>query len=278
MALEPNVQLSNGVTIPSVGYGTFPMDDAQAETAVAEALRAGYRLLDTAEGYHNESGVGRGLRASGVDRDEVFITSKFNKPWHGREEVKEIFAASTANLGVDHLDLLLIHWPNPAHDRYVEAWRGMIDLMEAGRLRAVGVSNFTAEHLQRLEDETGIAPHLNQVQLEPRIARRELRAFHADHGILTQCWAPLGKAGALLSLPPIVDASAAHDRTPAQIVLRWHLQSGVAPVPKSADPQRMRQNLDVYDFELTDAEMAAIDALDGTEADLDVLDPMTFGH
>ncbi len=278
MALAEVVELSNGVEIPSVGLGTFPMDDGDAEVTVAEALAAGYRLLDTAESYGNEAGVGRGLRASGVDRGEVFITTKFNKQWHGEQEVQDLFAQSARNLGVQYIDMLLIHWPNPGHDRYVDAWRGMIKLLEAGDLRAIGVSNFTPEHIDRLVTETGVVPHVNQIQLEPRVARKAERAYHEANGVLTQSWAPLGKAGSLLQLDPIVAAAQRHGRSPGQIVLRWHLESGAAPVPKSQDPQRLRDNLAVYDFELSAEEMSAIDALDGVEPDLDVLDPTSFGH
>ncbi len=278
MALPELVELSNGVAIPSVGLGTFPMDDDDAEVTVAEALAAGYRLLDTAESYDNEAGVGRGLRASGVDRAEVFITTKFNQQWHGEQEVQDLFAQSARKLGVQHIDMLLIHWPNPVHDRYVDAWRGMIKLLEAGDLRAIGVSNFTPEHIDRLVTETGVVPHVNQLQLEPRIARTAERAYHEAKGVLTQSWAPLGKAGSLLQLDPIVAAARRHGRSPGQIVLRWHLESGAAPVPKSQDPQRLRDNLAVYDFELSAEEMSAIDALDGVEPDLDVLDPRSFGH
>jgi 2,5-diketo-D-gluconate reductase A len=276
MRQAPTIQLGNGVAMPAFGLGTWPMDDAQAEAVVAEALTIGYRLVDTAEDYANEEGVGRGLRASGVDRDEVFITTKFNRAWHGEKEVHEACGNSARRLGVEVVDLLLIHWPNPDLDRYVDAWRGMIQLLEDERVRAIGVSNFTPAHIDRLLADSGVAPHVNQVQLEPRLARTEERAYHDTHGIVTESWAPLGKAGALLAAPPIPDIARAHDRTPAQVVLRWHVQIGAVPIPKTQQSQRLRENLDVFDFSLSDDEMQAIGALDGGLGH--VTDPDRFGH
>jgi 2,5-diketo-D-gluconate reductase A len=258
----PTITLANGVSIPAIGLGTWPMDDAEAETAVARAIGVGYRLIDTAENYRNETGVGRGIKASGVDRDDIFLTSKFNVRWHGYDEVQEAFAASARRLGVDYIDLFLIHWPNPGENRYVDAFRGMIKLLEDGKIRALGVSNFKPAHLDRLIAETGAAPHLNQIQLNPYIARGGERDYHRAHKIVTECWSPIGKGGALLEEPAVVNAARRHGKAASQVVLRWHVQNGLLPIPKSSNPERLALNLDVFGFTLSDAEMAAIEGLD----------------
>jgi 2,5-diketo-D-gluconate reductase A len=272
----PTVALANGVAMPALGLGTSPMDDKETEVTVAAAIRAGYRLIDTAENYGNERGVGRGLRASGIDRDDVFVTTKFNERWHGVEEAQEAFANSTERLGLDRIDLLLIHWPNPKKDRYVDAWRGVLKLFEDGKVRAIGVSNFKPAHIDRLLEETGVAPHVNQVQLDPRIPRAEERSYHAAHGIVTESWSPIGAGGDLLDDASIGDVARAHGKTSAQIVLRWHVQLGLLPIPKTSQPQRLAANIDVFDFELSSDEMDRIAALDrhGEGA----VDSDRFGH
>lgn len=247
--------------MPRVGVGTSPLGDEEAERVVVEALEVGYRLVDTAENYRNEVGVGRALR--GVPRDEVFVTSKFNKRWHSVDGVRTAFEASAEKLGVEYLDLLLIHWPNPDQDRYVDAWQGLIALREDGLVRAIGTSNFKPAHLQRLIDETGVAPEVNQVQLSPVWAKQAEREFHAKHGIVTEAWSPLGKGTDLLDHPTVQEIAKAHDRTAAQVVLRWETQQGVVPIPKSVNRARLEQNLAVFDFDLTDAQIAALSALDG---------------
>lgn len=272
----PTLTLRHGAAIPQLGLGTWPLDDEQAEAVVFDALEAGYRLIDTAENYRNEVGVGRGIAQAGLDRSKVFVTTKFNKRWHSEDGPREACHASLERLGLDYLDLLLIHWPNPAQDRYVEAWTGMLTLFEEGLVRAVGVSNFKPAHLQRLLDETGQSPDVNQIQLSPCTARVEARAFHAEHKIVTQSWSPLGKAGALFREPAVVAAAEAHGKTPAQAVLRWHLQHGLVAIPKSADPARLRQNLEVFDFELSADQMSALDALDQGEDAAE--DSDAFGH
>lgn len=276
MLEAPTVELANGVRVPALGLGTWPMDDAQAEVAVAEALRMGYRLIDTAENYGNEVGVGRGIRASGIDRDEVVVTTKFNERWHGRTDVHQAFANSARRLGLDRIDLLLIHWPNPGRDRYVDAWRGMLELLEDGRVCAIGVSNFKPPHLERLLEATGVAPHVNQIELDPRHSRREERAFDADHGILTQSWSPIGAGGDLLADATIVEIAARLGRTPAQVVLRWHVELGLVPIPKTSQPARMAENLDVFHFELHDDDLRSLAGLDGSGDD--VVDADRFGH
>jgi 2,5-diketo-D-gluconate reductase A len=263
MTAVPVVTLANGVAMPALGFGTSPMSDAQTETAVSAALRVGYRLIDTAENYRNEAGVGRAIRSSDVDRDDVFVTTKFNKRWHGEAEAQRAFDNSAERLSLDHIDLFLIHWPNPQQDRYVDAWRGLIRLLEEGKARAIGVSNFKPGHVDRLFYETGVTPHVNQIELDPRHSRADERRYHAAHGIVTESWSPLGAGGDLLGEPTIVDLAHRRSKTPAQIVLRWHVQLGAIPIPKSSKPSRMRENIDVFDFELSDAEMQELAGLDG---------------
>lgn len=255
------VTLSNGVAMPIIGYGTWPIPDREAENLVAAALDVGYRLIDTAEMYRNEEGVGRGIRASGIDRDEAFVTTKLSQRWHGYEEAKQAFANCSKRLGLDYIDLFLIHWPNPSLGKYVEAWRGMIELLEQGDVRAIGVSNFKPSHLQRLIDETGVVPHVNQIQLNPWISRASEREYHNSHGIMTESWAPIGKGGGLLGDPVIADMARDKGRTPAQVVLRWHLQLGLIPIPKTARRERLAPNLDVFDFSLSDEEMVIVNEM-----------------
>lgn len=275
-SITGRTQLLSGVTVPVLGLGTWPMSDADAERAVAQALEIGYRLIDTAENYRNEEGVGKGLRASGLPREQVFVTTKFNVQWHGSDLVRQAAEASAERLGVDYLDRLLIHWPNPQLDRYVEAWQGLVELREAGFVRAIGVSNFKVAHLERIIDATGVAPDVNQIQCNPYAARTELRAWGERHGTATEAWSPLGKNTELLQEEAVTAVAAAHGRTPAQVVLRWHLQLGNIAIPKTISPGRMRQNLDVFDFELSASEMDAISALDRGEET--VTDSDVFGH
>ena len=265
--LIPTIPLRNGAAIPRIGLGTWPMDDAEAERAVATAIEAGYRLFDTAENYRNERGVGLGLRAGGVPREDLFVTTKFNREWHGEELVRQAFGLSASRLGVEYIDLLMIHWPNPAHDRYVDAWRGLVRLREEGLVRAIGVSNFKPAHLERLERETGVLPDVNQVQLHPMLPRDETRAFDDAHGIVTESWSPLSRGrDDLLDQPVVLEVAARQGRTPAQVVLRWHVELGVVPIPKSSSPERQRENLEVFDFALTPADLAALGTLRGDPA------------
>ena len=272
----PTVRLANGTAMPALGLGTSPMGDDESEATVIAAIRAGYRLIDTAENYRNESGVGRGIRASGVDLDEVFVTTKFNERWHGVEEAQQAFANSAERLGLDRIDLLLIHWPNPKRDRYVDAWRGLLKLLEDGKVRAIGVSNFKPAHIDRLLEETGVAPHVNQVQLDPRIPRADQRSYHTAHGIVTESWSPIGAGGDLLADATIGDVARAHGKTPAQVVLRWHVQLGIIPIPKTSNANRLAENIDVFNFELSPEEMDQMAALDrhGEGA----VDSDRFGH
>jgi 2,5-diketo-D-gluconate reductase A len=271
----PTVRLLNGIEMPQLGLGTWPMNDAEAKDAVRNALDIGYRLIDTAENYGNETGVGEGIRASGVRREDVFITTKFNRQWHSVQGVRQACEASLKRLGTDIIDLLLIHWPNPDQDRYVEAFQGLVRVLEAGLVRAIGTSNFKPAHLQHLFD-LGLVPHVNQIQLDPTRRRDDLVAIHRARGIVTETWSPLGRGDALLKDPVIGAIAQQHDRTAAQIVLRWHVQSGYIPTPKSGHGERQAANLDVFDFVLTYDEMTSLNALDQREQT--IKDADTFGH
>jgi 2,5-diketo-D-gluconate reductase A len=276
MSLAPTVSLPGGTAMPQLGLGTWPMSADEAERAVPTAIEAGYRLVDTAHAYGNETGVGKGLRTSGVPREELFVTTKLNAEWHGVREVREAFVQSTRKLGVDYLDLFLIHWPNPGRDRYVDAWRGLCRLLDEGVVRAIGVSNFKPAHLDRLLESTGVAPSVNQIELNPYVARLEPRAYHERHGIVTQSYSPLDRGGALLREPVVVAAAERLGRTPAQVVLRWHVQQGLTVAVKSSDPARQAENLAVFDFALGPEEVAALSALDRGEGA--ATDSDTFGH
>ncbi|MDF3144291.1 MULTISPECIES: aldo/keto reductase [unclassified Streptomyces] len=254
----PTHTLNDGTTLPALGLGTWPMDDAQAEQAVHDALELGYRLVDTATNYRNETGVGRGVAGSGVPREEIVVTTKLPGRHHGYEETLASFEESRARLGLDYVDLYLIHWPLPRVDKYVDSWKAMIKLQEDGLVRSIGVSNFTAEHLERLEKETGVLPCVNQIELHPFFPQAELRAFHTGKGIVTESWSPLAPGTSLLEDPVVTGIADALGATPGQVVLRWHVQLGAVPIPKSADPGRQRTNLDVFGFELSADHMTAI--------------------
>jgi 2,5-diketo-D-gluconate reductase A len=257
----PTLALRGGAQIPQLGFGVFQIPPRETEEVVAQALQAGYRHIDTAAAYRNEAAVGLAIRASGLDRSTVFITTKCFNDDHGYDQSTRAFHDSLKRLEVDYLDLYLIHWPVPAHDRYVETWKAFIDLRDAGLVRAIGVSNFQPAHLERLIAETGETPAINQVELHPHLQQPGLRHEHEQLGILTEAWSPLAQ-GQALGDEPILHAAEAHSKTPAQVVIRWHLQLGNVVIPKSVTPARIAQNLDVFDFELTAAEMQAIAELD----------------
>ena len=271
----PLVTLSNEVSMPQLGLGTWPMNDMEAMIAVEAALNMGYRLIDTAESYQNERGIGEGLRRSGLCREEVFITSKLSRQWHSIEGVRTACENSLKRLGVDYLDLFLVHWPNPDQNRYVEAFAGLERLLEAGLVRAIGTSNFKPAHLQRLFDQ-GLVPHVNQIQLDPYHLRDDEVAIHQARGILTETWSPLGRGGKMLDDPLITAIAWRHGVTPAQVVLRWHTQQGFIPLPKSVHPKRMAENLDSYHFTLSADDMKALGGLD--RPDPDMHDADSFGH
>jgi len=273
----PTVELAHGAAMPQLGLGTWPMDDAEAERVVAEAIGLGYRLVDTAENYRNERGVGLGLKASGVAREDLFVTTKFNKEWHGVDLAAEACERGLDRLGLDYLDLLLIHWPNPQHGKYIEAWEGLVGLLESGRVKAIGTSNFKPTHLDRIIEATGVIPDVNQIQLSPLTTRLEARAYHKERGIVTQSWSPIGgQGGEVRNEPKVLQLAEKYGKTPVQVVLRWHLDSGLTVVPKSSDPERLAQNLDVFDFELEPDDVMSLAALDQGEAA--AADSDEFGH
>lgn len=250
---------TDGVQIPQLGFGVWQVPDDEAERAVTTAFEAGYRHVDTARLYYNEEGVGRAIRASGLPRRKVFITTKLWNTDHDRAE--EAFEESLARLGLDQIDLYLIHWPVPSQGKFVQAWRGLEKIYREGRARAIGVSNFTIENLTQLMNETEIVPSINQVELHPHFPQKELRAFHEANGILTEAWSPLGQGKGLLQEPALATLAAKHGKRPAQIVLRWHLQLGNVVIPKSVTPSRIKENIEVFDFILDPEDMAAMGAL-----------------
>ncbi|WP_447647174.1 aldo/keto reductase [Microbacterium forte] len=257
----PTLTLNNGIEMPQLGYGVFQVPDAETTAAVAAALDAGYRSIDTAAIYGNEAGVGRAIAESGIPRDELFVTSKAWISDHGYDGALRAYDASLERLGLDHLDLYLIHWPAPALATYPETWRALESLYADGRVRAIGVSNFEPEHLARIASEGRVVPAVNQVELHPALQNRAVAEANAQRRILTEAWSPLAQ-GAVLSDRSVVEIAERHERTPAQIVLRWHLQQGRIVIPKSVTPARIAENLDVFGFELTDDELAAVDRLE----------------
>lgn len=261
MSSVPTIALNNGVDIPQLGFGVFLVPPGETEASVTTALETGYRHIDTARIYDNEGEVGSAIARSGIARDELFVATKLWNADQGRDATLAAFDASLERLGLDHVDLYLIHWPVPGGDRYVETWTALEEIAASGRARAIGVSNFQIPHLQRLIDETGTVPAVNQVELHPNLVQAELRAFHSEHGIATEAWSPLARGG-LLDDPAVGKIAAKHGRTPAQVILRWHLQIGNVVIPKSVTPSRIAENLDVLGFELDAADVAAIEALD----------------
>lgn len=257
----PSTVLNDGQTIPSLGFGVFLVEEGDTFGAVTTALETGYRHIDTAAIYGNEAEVGRAIREFGVARDEVFVTTKLWNSEQGYDSTLRAFDASLERLGLDQLDLYLIHWPVAQADRFVDTFRAFQKLKAEGRVTSIGVSNFNRDHLERLIAETGETPALNQIELSPNLVQAELRAFHTEHGIATEAWSPLGR-GAALKDPTIVGIAAETGRTPAQVIIRWHLQLGNVVIPKSVTPSRIRENFDVFSFELTDEQMRAITALD----------------
>jgi len=267
----PSLALNSGGSIPQLGLGTWPLDDTDVEKAVMAAAELGYRHVDTAVKYGNEIGVGRGVAASGVPREDWFVTTKLDGEYQGQDRAVAGLDASLDRLGLEYVDLLLIHWPLPARGEFVSTWETFIRLREARKARAIGVSNFKPAHIDALIAATGVVPAVNQIQLSPAITRREQRAYDTEHGILTESWSPLGGGSDdLLSSRVLARVAEKHDRTPAQTVLRWHLQNGLVVIPKSANPQRMADNLGAFGFELDADDLAALDTLDeGPDAGVD---------
>jgi 2,5-diketo-D-gluconate reductase A len=275
MSAVPTVRLNNGVEIPQFGLGVFQIPPEETVAAVRTALDAGYRHIDTAQMYGNEAEVGRAIAESGIPREEIFVTTKLGNDRHGYDAAIGALDESLRTLGLDHVDLFLIHWPRPQDGRYVETWTALSKLAADGKARAVGVSNFTTRHLDELAARTDTVPAVNQVELNPRFVQAELREYHAAHGIVTEAWSPIGQGGDLLDDPRLAELAERHGKSPAQVVLRWHVQLGNVVFPKSVTPDRIRQNIEVFDFELSPDDMGAIDRLDTGERNGP--DPDAFG-
>ncbi|HWJ86129.1 MAG TPA: aldo/keto reductase [Cellulomonas sp.] len=276
MTLAPTLTLHDGLVLPAVGFGTYPLRGAPGVEAVAAAIASGYRLVDTAYNYENEGAVGAAVRAAGVPRDELVLSSKLPGRYHRHDDAVTAVHESLYRAGLDHWDLYLIHWPNPSQGHYVEAFATLLELRDQGLVRSVGVSNFLPEHLTALREQTGELPSVNQVELHPRFVQADQRAADASFGVVTQAWSPLGRGSTVLDEPVVTAAAHAHDRTPGQVVLRWHVQLGVVPLPKSGDRDRQRENLALFDFELSDDEMAAISALSRPDGRIQDQDPAVY--
>jgi 2,5-diketo-D-gluconate reductase A len=261
MTPAPIVELLDGNSIPQLGLGTWPLDDDEVQVAIAAALDSGYRLIDSATRYDNERGVGQAVAESDVPREEIVVTTKLPGADHGYEAALRGFEESRRRLGLDYVDLYLIHWPLPSVGRFVDTWRAFVHLREEGLVRSIGVSNFTPDQIEQIVEATGVWPAVNQIELHPEFAQPRLREWHAAHGVAIESWRPLGRG--VLDRPAIERIAAAHGRTPAQVVLRWHIQLGLIAIPKSAHPERIAQNIAIFDFELSEAELAEIASLDG---------------
>ncbi|MEU8887957.1 aldo/keto reductase [Streptomyces sp. NPDC048442] len=275
MSKAPSLTLNNGVEMPQLGFGVWQVPDDEATAAVSTALEVGYRSIDTAAVYRNEEGTGRALASSGIARDELFVTTKLWNDKQGYDSTLRAFDESLGKLGLDYVDLYLIHWPVAGQGTFVDSFKAFEKILGDGRAKAIGVSNFLPEHLKTLLSETSVVPAVNQIELHPQLQQGELRAFHAEHSIATEAWSPLGQGKGLLEVPTVVAVARKHGRTPAQAVLRWHLQLGNVVIPKSVTPSRIAENFDVFDFELDADDMAAFAALD--EGRRLGLDPAVFG-
>jgi len=260
----PSVALNDGRAIPQVGFGVFKVPADETAEAVTTALQAGYRAIDTAAAYGNEAAVGESIRASGLAREDLFVTTKLWSSDQGADRARAAFAASLERLGLDYVDLYLIHWPAADRGLYEETWRTFAEFRDDGRARSIGVSNFQPDHLRRILDDGGVVPAVNQIELHPRLRQAELRRLHAEHGIVTEAWSPLAR-GHVLDDPAVTALAREHAVTPAQVVLRWHLQLGNVVIPKSVTPERIRANVDLFGFELGDHEMRSLEALDAGE-------------
>jgi 2,5-diketo-D-gluconate reductase A len=262
MTSSPTLTFNDGNTIPQLGYGVWQVEDDVAEKVVRQAFEAGFRHIDTAKIYGNESGVGRAIASSGLSAEEIFITTKLWNADQGYESTLAAFEESMDRLGLETLDLYLIHWQQPKQDKFVDTWKALIELKKRGRVKSIGVSNFTVEGLQRIIDETGVVPAINQVELHPFFNQAELRAFNASKGILTQAWSPLGQGGELLENATVAEIAAKHDATPAQVVIAWHLAIGNVVIPKSVTESRIQENFAALGVKLDDADVEAINGLD----------------
>ena len=266
MTLPPHITLNDGNSIPRIGLGVWRLAEVEAPQLVADAIDAGYRHIDTAEAYQNEAGVGRGLKLAKARRRDLWITSKLQTSFQGYDSTMRAFDQTMAKLELDQLDLFLVHWPAPGRDKYVETWKAFVDLQKQGRIRSIGVSNFLPEHLERIIGESGVRPSINQIELHPRFQQGASRDWHQQHGIVTESYSPLGGKGNDLLLDPVITRIAKrHGKSPAQVVIRWHLQLDLVVLPKSSKLERAMENLDVWDFELTEEDMASIAGLDSPD-------------
>ncbi len=265
MTDQTHIALNDGARIPQVGLGVWQTPNDEAAPAVKAALSAGYRHVDTAAVYENEEGVGEGIRQSGIDRSEIYLTTKLWNTEQGYEQTLKAFDASLKRLGTDYVDLYLIHWPSPHRGLFVDTWKAFVKLKEEGRAKSIGVSNFYPEHIEKIIAETGVTPVINQIELHPDFQQREARAFHEKHGIATQSWSPLGQ-GKLLAHPAIADIAAKLDRTPAQVIIRWHIDNGLVVIPKSVTPSRISENFKVFDFKLSAEDLDTLNGLDDAGA------------
>lgn len=270
-----SVTLNDSTQVPLIGFGTYPLKGDEGVEAIASALATGYRYLDTAVNYENETEVGEALRRSDVPRDEVRIATKIPGRFHAKDLAAQSLRDSAQRLGIDQIDVGLIHWPNPSVGLYLEAWEALVEAQQSGLVRTIGVSNFTAEHLSRIIDATGVTPAINQIEVHPLFPQAEMLKVNADLGIVTQAWSPMGKRSAPFAAEPVAAAAKAHDVSPGQVILRWHLQRGVMPLPKSGTPSRQADNLDVFGFELSQQEVDAISALGRPDGRLFGGDPDT---
>lgn len=265
MALSPLIELNDGHRIPQIGLGTWPLDDRQVADAVVQAVDAGYRHIDTAVKYGNEAGVGNGIRAAGIDRSELFITTKLDGEFQGQDRAVAGLDGSLRRLRLDYVDLLLIHWPLPRRDEFISTWKTFERLQAAGKARSIGVSNFKPAHLERLMNACDVVPSVNQIQLSPAVTRIVEIAYNRRHGVVTESWSPLGAGGDLLNAPVLARIAEKHGKTPGQVVLRWHVEQGLVAIPKSANPRRMRENLDIFGFALDADDTKVIATLDDGE-------------
>ncbi len=279
MSKVPSIELNDGTKIPQMGFGVFQIDPEETADAVKTALEAGYRHIDTAEMYRNEEGVGRGIRDAGIDRGDVYITSKLNNGYHKPDDARRAFDGTLEALGFDHVDLFLIHWPLPTlyDGDFVSTWKVLEEFKKDGRARSIGVSNFQTAHLERLARETDTVPAVNQIEVHPYFGNEEVRSYGQKHGIVTEAWSPIAQ-GAVLDDPIVERVAKAAERTPAQVVLRWHIQRGDIVFPKSVTPQRIKANLELFDFELGAADMDALTSLSKGAAGRRGPDPDTFAY
>lgn len=260
---DPRIPLNDGHAIPQLGFGVWRLPEDDAPEVVNAAIKAGYRHIDTAQGYNNEAGVGQAIREADIERDQLFVTSKLRNAHQGYDKALRSLDESLDRLQLDYLDLFLIHWPAPAHERYVDTWRALVEAQQQGKVRSIGVSNFLPEHINRIIEATGVVPAVNQLELHPAFQQRDIREFHRDKEILIECYSPLGGKGSnLLENDVLKRIGEKHGKSPAQVMIRWHLQQNLVPLPKSSKPERAEANFDVWDFNLTSEDIAGIDALD----------------